>query len=439
MSDLVKAAKRFASGSHRRIAAHRDPAWQSPEMHLKSVAQIVSSVSQDEKIVAAAWLHDLVEDTGVTIGDIERQFGYAVAKIVDELTRVSPPGHGNRVARLAIDWQRYANVSAAAKTVKIADLIDTCRDLHKSDPASLGSYAAEARELAKVLEGGDAHLLDKLNYDLQRYNVAIGAVEPAATAAKLEPTALPIAALRVFERAFTAQDIAEPLLSFDSDRSAKDAATAMGLARVEVAGIRHNGMLCGFIEAETLGEGVCEADRREFASSQVVLGGSSMTEVIEVLTRHDWCFVSAFGTVLGVISRIDMQKPAARMWLFGIITVAELEFTERLRRRWPDESWTRLLSEQRIEKARQLRAERERRKENCQLLDCLQIGDKMEILISNPEELARLDIPTPSAAKRTSKQIESLRNSLAHGQGFVDQDWPQIVRLARRIEQILRD
>jgi hypothetical protein len=144
----------------------------------------------------------------------------------------------------------------------------------------------------------------------------------------------------------------------------------------------------------------------------VVVAGSSLTDVIEVLTRYDWCFVSAFGTVVGVISRIDMQKPAIRMWLFGIITVAELEFTERVRQKWSDESWIGLLSQQRLEKARQLCVERERQKENCELLDCLQLSDKMEILISDPEELARLGIRTPSAAKRAGKQIESLRNSL---------------------------
>jgi hypothetical protein len=127
------------------------------------------------------------------------------------------------------------------------------------------------------------------------------------------------------------------------------------------------------------------------------------------------------------------------MWLFGILTVAEQEFTERVRQKWPDESWTGLLSQQRLEKARALRADRERRKESCELLDCLQLGDKIAILISDPEQLSRLGIRTPSAAKRASKQIESLRNSLAHAQPLVKDDWPQIVRLARHMEEILRD
>ena len=54
---------------------HRIPAWQSPEVHRKSVAQLISSVSQDETIIAAAWLHDMVEDTRVALDDIQRHLG----------------------------------------------------------------------------------------------------------------------------------------------------------------------------------------------------------------------------------------------------------------------------------------------------------------------------------------------------------------------------
>ena len=158
-----------------------------------------------------------------------------------------------------------------------------------------------------------------------------------------------------------------------------------------------------------------------------------------MLTRHDWCFVSAYGTVVGAISRLDMQKPAVRMWLFGIITVAELEFTERIRQKWPEERWTGFLSPQRVEQARRLRDERHRRKENCELLDWLQLADKLEILISDRAVLAELGIPTPGAARRAAKQIENLRNTLAHAQGFDDQDWPQIVRLARHIEAMAHE
>jgi hypothetical protein len=439
MSELIKAARKFANGSHQRINTWRNPALQSSEAHLKSVAQLVSSVSQDEEMIAAAWLHDIVEDTESTIGDMERKFGARVAKLVDELTVVSYVARGDPASRLRLEKEHFARVSAAAKTIKLADLIDTCRDLHKSKLAGLKKYGTRAKELTAVLEGGDPTLLTRLKRDLEKYPLDSLAADSGSEGARWEPFAIPFSALRVFERAFNAIDIAEPLLSYDSNRPADEVFASMFESRVGVAGVRRDGVLWGYVDASSLvGGGSCEDCRREFASSHVLPATSPFTDVIEVLTHHDWCFITTLGTVIGVISRTDLQKPAVRMWLFGIITVADQEFTERVRRRWPDESWGRLISEPRLEKATQLRGERERRKDYCELVDCLQMADKIDILTSEPEELAILGIGSGSAAKRVGKQIESLRNRLAHAQGFVEQDWPQIVRLARRVQDIFQ-
>jgi hypothetical protein len=49
----------------------------------------------------------------------------------------------------------------------------------------------------------------------------------------------------MLERAFTAQDIAEPLISFDRSSAANDVLKAMTVARIEVADLRKEGILCG--------------------------------------------------------------------------------------------------------------------------------------------------------------------------------------------------
>ena len=94
-----------------------------------------------------------------------------------KLTAVSRPGRRKRAVRL-LDRQHFASVSGAAKTVKIADLIDTCRDLYKRDRMSLGTYAAEAREMMPMLEGGDTRLLERLKRDLDKYAPEIEIIEP---------------------------------------------------------------------------------------------------------------------------------------------------------------------------------------------------------------------------------------------------------------------
>ena len=107
-------------------------------------------------MVAAAWLHDTVEDTPATFEEIEREFGADVAALVKELTDVSRPGDGNRAARKAIDREHTAAASPRAKTIKLADIIDNCEDICRHDPKFGRVYLGEARALLAVLAEGDA-------------------------------------------------------------------------------------------------------------------------------------------------------------------------------------------------------------------------------------------------------------------------------------------
>ena len=170
MSELVKAAKLFANSSHQRITANRSATQQNFESHLKSVAQVVASVADDEPTIAAAWLHDVVEETSVTLDDVRRQFGEEVARIVEEITPVSRPGDGNRSERFQLDKQHLAKASVAAKTVKLADLIDTCLDLYKSKSGSFVEYAREAADLVEVLQqDGNPRLAQRLRRNLKEF------------------------------------------------------------------------------------------------------------------------------------------------------------------------------------------------------------------------------------------------------------------------------
>src|SRR5690606_30267647 len=75
------------------VDAHKDQRRKSGEayiFHPIAVAKIVASkIGLDAVSIAAALLHDVVEDTPYTLGDIERMFGETVARIVDGLTKIS--------------------------------------------------------------------------------------------------------------------------------------------------------------------------------------------------------------------------------------------------------------------------------------------------------------------------------------------------------------
>jgi (p)ppGpp synthase/HD superfamily hydrolase len=128
-------------------------------VHPAEVAGIVATVPHTDVMLAAAWLHDTVEDTGVSIVDIQKEFGNEVASLVSWLTDVSEPEQGNRAVRKAIDREHTAMAPAAAQTVKLADLIANSGSILAHDPAFAKVYLEEKRMLLEVLTRGDATLM----------------------------------------------------------------------------------------------------------------------------------------------------------------------------------------------------------------------------------------------------------------------------------------
>jgi len=109
-------------------------------------------------MLIAALLHDVVEDTSVTIEEIQQEFGADVALLVDELTDVSKPEDGNRAHRKAIDRAHSAQACPRAQTIKLADLISNARDIVKHDKKFAMIFLNEKRQLLQMMVAGDASL-----------------------------------------------------------------------------------------------------------------------------------------------------------------------------------------------------------------------------------------------------------------------------------------
>lgn len=161
----ISAAQMYAEAAHNAVGQRRkytgEPYW----VHTQEVASIVAQsrfhvgdYAGFTYGVCAAHLHDVVEDTQVTLADIERHFGKVVARLVEQLTDVSRPEDGNRAARKAIDLAHTANACPLAQTIKLADLISNTRSIVEHDPAFAKVYLVEKAALLKVLVLGDQDL-----------------------------------------------------------------------------------------------------------------------------------------------------------------------------------------------------------------------------------------------------------------------------------------
>ncbi|MEM6393553.1 MAG: HD domain-containing protein [Planctomycetota bacterium] len=158
MHPLVQQAADFAEVAHRSIDQRRKYSDEPYIVHPKHVAEIVASVTDDPVVLAAAWLHDVVEDTPIQLETITLKFGTDVAGLVDDLTDVSRRCDGNRAARRAIDRKHTARADPRAKTVKLADIISNLSDLVDQNPGFARVYLGEKVLLMEVLKEGDATL-----------------------------------------------------------------------------------------------------------------------------------------------------------------------------------------------------------------------------------------------------------------------------------------
>ena len=157
--NVVHKAQVYAMAAHAAVGQKRKYTGEPYIVHPAEVASIVASVEgATEDMIAAAWLHDVIEDTDCTFTDIHMAFGIDIATLVGWLTDVSQPHDGNRAHRKAIDREHSASAPAAAQTIKLADLISNSRSIMKHDPAFAVTYLEEKRMLLEVMTKGDREL-----------------------------------------------------------------------------------------------------------------------------------------------------------------------------------------------------------------------------------------------------------------------------------------
>jgi guanosine-3',5'-bis(diphosphate) 3'-pyrophosphohydrolase len=84
--ELVKKAYEFSERHH---AGQSRASGEPYLVHPLAVAQVLAEMKLDAQSIAAGLLHDSVEDTSVTIEDVQREFGEPVARIVEGVTKIS--------------------------------------------------------------------------------------------------------------------------------------------------------------------------------------------------------------------------------------------------------------------------------------------------------------------------------------------------------------
>jgi predicted transcriptional regulator len=217
---------------------------------------------------------------------------------------------------------------------------------------------------------------------------------PAAVVPPRSPGAprIPDAVRRVFAETFTARDVAEPLASFDAETPAAEVRAFMEDRGFDAVGVRSKGHVVGFVRSDSLENGTCGQRLQPLDEATVLCDSAPLLTVLQALNQVPFVLVAVLGKVGGIITRSDLQKAPLRMWLFGVVTMIEMRFTDLIEQHCPADGWTALLSEAR--------------------------GIRNHTVFASRRQ-----------AEEAVKRLEQLRNNLAHAQEIGGDDWAIVAQL----------
>ena len=129
-SDLAAAALRFARRVH--LGQHRKQTGEQFVEHPIAVAQLLADSGYDGPLLAAAYLHDVVEKTDVELDEIRERFGPGVGELVDSLTEDPEiAGYADRKRALR---RSIVQVGGDPVVIYAADRVANMRDWLKVAP-----------------------------------------------------------------------------------------------------------------------------------------------------------------------------------------------------------------------------------------------------------------------------------------------------------------
>lgn len=146
-------------------------------VHPVRVMKTCAQYTTKTEMLAAALLHDVLEDTTVSEKDMllfletlmDKHQAEQTLKLVIELTDVYTKKaypNLNRKQRKEKETQRIAQTSADSQTIKYADILDNCKEIVSKDPHFAPRFLKECQAILRVADKGDKELYEIVNQAL---------------------------------------------------------------------------------------------------------------------------------------------------------------------------------------------------------------------------------------------------------------------------------
>jgi hypothetical protein len=245
----------------------------------------------------------------------------------------------------------------------------------------------------------------------------------------------------LFETGVAARAIFEPLQSCPSEADAVEITKILHDRDYDVVGVQEqrDGPVIGFVVRDSLHGGVVRSHLQQMTAGYLISDATPLASLLTIFKTREYAFVLVGPDVRGIITRADLGKPAVRVYLFGLISLLEMHLTFWVKDAYPNDSWKERMSDARLRKAEKLLADRKSRRQQMDLVDCLQFCDKRDLMLGCGQVCDALDIGGKDKAKGFLVRAEALRDLLAHSQQDLTEgsSWEEMIDVVEWVEAVV--
>ncbi len=245
----------------------------------------------------------------------------------------------------------------------------------------------------------------------------------------------------LFDKGITASSIFEPLKSSPADANAQEIRETLLQLDFNVVGVMEskNGQVIGYVQRSDLTSDIVRKHLKLITPEILIADSTPIPELFALFCENKFSFILNKTKIEGIVTQADLNKPPVRIYLFGLVSLLEMHLGYWVRNHYEGDSWMDNISQSRLKAANDLYKERKKRNQEIDLFECLQLGDKRDLVLRTQDLRNELSIISRKQGEKALKRAEDLRNSLAHSQLDISSGlgWDSIFNTVTWLEEFI--
>lgn len=211
----------------------------------------------------------------------------------------------------------------------------------------------------------------------------------------------------------------------------------------DIIGVREEGKITGYALRDELRDALKDKSvgdcLMKIENAPSIGDSDSLLTALETLRNEKWAIVTFIGTPCAIITRGDLQKTSMRIWLFGVISIFEMQLLRCIRAVYPEDEWIDLLEKKRKKGVNKILELRREKQEHVDVAECLQLCDKRDIIAQNQSLLDLVGFGSNADlwCEFMDEVENQIRNLVAHSSSIDSRSWPLISEIMDKVEACL--